>query len=168
MGLWQPMYMNAAFTNSVMNLCKRLNLIPVCTNTHKYYHPLFYVFVAQIARWEQHFICNCLQCADMTSPSATPVLQESSAKQRKQLTATGGFPKWTYMSSSKRIMWTVNTQFWQCHYLMKASSQNHHYDNNSHKVGGIYLQTRALKELFSSVFIFLWKPLVSECKQKDC
>lgn len=42
--LWQPIYMNAALTNSVMNLCKRLNLIPACTNAHKHCHPLFYVF----------------------------------------------------------------------------------------------------------------------------
>lgn len=47
-GLWgsgKPIHANAALTKSVKNLCKRLNLIPACTNAHKRCHQLFSVFV---------------------------------------------------------------------------------------------------------------------------
>lgn len=124
----------------------------MCTSAATHYSMFSCIWCGtDTPRWEQHFICSCLQCADITCPNATPVLQEDSAMQLKQWIATCGFPKFIYMSSSKRITWTVNTQFCQCHYLMKACSQNHQSDNNSHNVGGIYLGSIARKDLFSSL-----------------
>lgn len=112
-GLWgsgKSIHANAALTKSVKNLCKRLNLIPACTNAHKRCHPLFYVFVhvAQTHRDESNI--SSVPVCDVQAlllPVQLSALQECGATQLKQLRASRGFPNLTYMSSSKRIMWNV-------------------------------------------------------------